>query len=215
MGRIKGRVITALPFSITMSPHTVVQVFGQKKTGGCYEGNLLKIPHFGAIQTKYMPVSWMRFLKYISIITVVLGISVLLGCSDWTDFSNRLMAEVSKGPGTIIRFGDLTDFDWETVYIYGPYHPLDEINRKHGTFLKGEYGLKHVPEGDCLYVFQRDGQTIQATYHPRYKGSCIDMGEMYDRANAVFKVQQEGPGSHPILKWAPHGLVQPDGRSAR
>jgi hypothetical protein len=162
-----------------------------------------------------MPVSWTRFPKYISIITAVLGICVLLGCSDSTDFSHRLTAEVRKGPGTIIRFADLTDFDWETVYIYGPYHPLDEINGKHGTSLKGEYGFDHVPEGDCLYVFQSDGQTIQATYHPRFRGSCIDMGKMYDRANAVFKVQKEGPGSHPILKWVSHGLVQPDGRIDR
>ncbi len=163
-----------------------------------------------------MPASWFKLLKNISIVTAILGVSVLLGCSDSTNFANRLTAEVRKGAGNIVTFVDLTDFDWDTVYVYGPYHPLDKINGKHGSSLKGEFGWSHVSEGDCLYVFEGDGKTIQAAYHPRSKGSCVEILEpgLYNPDNAVFKVQAKVPGSHPILKWAPPGRLQPIGANS-
>ena len=158
---------------------------------------------------------WARCLRYTGIFTAGMVICVLSCCSDDTDFSRKLGVEVSKGPGTTIRFADLTAFDWERVCIYGSYHPLEEINEKHKTSLKGRYGVNHVSEGDCLYVFEGDRKTIAATYHRRYQGSCVTMEKMYDRANAVFTVHIERPGSHPILKRKASGPAHPVGRRAR
>ena len=101
---------------------------------------------------------------------------LLLGCSNSNDFSDALTKAVKTGPGTIIAFGDLTSFEWDSVYVYGPYQPLEEIDKRHGTALKGDslYASDSVSEGDCLYIFTLDGKPVHSTLHPRYLGSCVD-----------------------------------------
>jgi hypothetical protein len=73
----------------------------------------------------------------------VVFIFTLLGCSSGDDFAQRLENELNKGNVTIARFSELTDFEWSSVSVYGPYQSLDAINNKHTIHLSGEY-FSHV-----------------------------------------------------------------------
>lgn len=124
------------------------------------------------------------------------GVCVLVfalqGCSPHNHFADALVSAASKGPGSVVAFRELTEFQWDTVYVYGPYHPLSAVDARHGTDLRrGEIG-SHVPEGQCLYVF-READTIVATlYGPRYCANILNPGT-YSRAGAAFMVQGKGP----------------------
>lgn len=129
----------------------------------------------------------------------LISLILILGCTSGDKFSQNLSKEVSKGHGAKISLQDLTDFNWDKVYVYGPYSPTDEINNKHETNLNYDYD--HVPEGDCLYVFTQNDKLIETSLHKRYRGSCteiIDPG-IFTPSTANFVVQIRAKGSHPIL----------------
>ncbi|MFC1821976.1 hypothetical protein ACFL9T_04660 [Thermodesulfobacteriota bacterium] len=134
-------------------------------------------------------------------ITLILLSYVVAGCTGTDDFSRKLSEEVGRGPGTIIRFAELTKFSWDKVHVYGPYHPLDEINAKHHISLKGEYGFNHVPEGDCLYVFVLEDKTVESIFCPRSKGSCHEILKpgVFTPESAEFEVKVKTSGPHPYL----------------
>lgn len=128
----------------------------------------------------------------------------MAGCSDSDDFARRLKAEIEKGVGTTVEFAALTDFKWTEVYVYGPYYPLDEINRKHKIALQGELGFEHVAEGECLYIFEDQGKTVRAISISRNAVSCSDILDpgVYSNRDAVFKVVQDEGRLSPHLSRA-------------
>ena len=144
--------------------------------------------------------SWMQFVHIFIFMSII---PFLPACTGGEDFSKKLSFELSKGAGTKIVFSELTHFPWDMVYVYGPYHPLEEVNKKHGTTLKGKYGFSHVPEGDCLYLFKYRGNAVKIFFYPRYKGGCegILKPGVFTPETAVFEVDIKTIGSHPYLKW--------------
>lgn len=134
-------------------------------------------------------------------ISILISSLVIMGCSPTDKFSRSLSKEVSKGHGTKISFQELTDFKWDKVHIYGPYSPLDDINKKHGSKLKGKYDFNHVPEGDCLYIFMKSDKLMKTSFLKRYQASCLDIIDpgTYDPNTAVFFVEVRSKGSHPLL----------------
>jgi hypothetical protein len=143
--------------------------------------------------------------KFIRYLIFAWALSCLLFSCSNNDFSSALTKAVEAGRGATIAFRDLTSFEWDTVYVYGPYQSLEQINKKHGTTLKASslYGSDWVPEGDCLYIFTLHGKAVQSAFHPRYLGSCVDIVDpgLYSKEAAVFEVEVKVAGSHPILKW--------------
>ena len=138
-----------------------------------------------------------NMLRIFLLINLGLMILLLVSCTNRTEFSSKLKNEFEKGPGTIVKISDTTGFSWDKLFVYAPYHPLDEINKKHKISLKGrDYWINrsYVSEGDCLYIFESNGETIEATYYPRRKGSCLGILEVdfYTPDTAIFEVQGKG-----------------------
>lgn len=154
--------------------------------------------------------------KFIRNILIVWLLSLLLPSCSNNDFSDALTKAVGEGADTNVVFRDLTSFEWDKVYVYGPYQSLVEINKKHGTTLEANssYASEWVPEGDCLYIFTLDGKPVHNTFHPRFRGSCVDILDpgIYSKEEAVFKVEIKVVGAHPTLQWvrSKHSL-QPQG----
>jgi hypothetical protein len=136
---------------------------------------------------------------------------VLSGCAPSNDFPTRLESELKKEKGTVVKLSELTDFEWTTVYVYGPYQPIEEINKKHKTNLKDEYHLNHVPEGDCLFLFENQGKTVSIITIPRYKGGCFEILEpgVYSKQNAIFEVQKKQESMQPQLTLRSNLRVEP------
>lgn len=143
---------------------------------------------------------------------VLAAFSVALsGCTPINDFSVRLENELKKEKGTVVKFSELTDFEWSTVYVYGPYQSIEVINQKHKSNLKDEYHFNHVPEGDCLFIFESQGKTVRIITIPRYKGGCfeiLDPGQ-YTKQNAVFEVMKKREGLRPQLALRSNHRVDP------
>lgn len=136
----------------------------------------------------------------------------LLSCTpNNNDFSSRLVSELKKEKGTVVKFSELTDFEWTTVYVYGPYQPIEEINKKHKTNLKDEYHLNHVPEGDCLFIFENQGKPVSTVTIPRYKGGCFEILDpgVYSKQNAVFEIMKKPEGPGPQLALRSNHRVEP------
>ena len=98
------------------------------------------------------------------------------------------------GTGTAsVTLADHTDFEWDTVYVYGPYANFTDINQKHGLNLvrHGKYEGDFVTEAECLYVFTLNGRTVRTSFGPRYCDGILEPGVYPSRA-AVFGVHRDG-----------------------
>src|SRR5262245_19606767 len=80
-----------------------------------------------------------------------------------------LWEQVQRGPGTAVDLSQLTPFDWDRVYLFGPYTPSEKIHECVG-FTWSQLG-SFVPgysEGWCLAVFVKDGRGVVHWFeHPR------------------------------------------------
>lgn len=124
---------------------------------------------------------------------ILLAVITLAGCSDKSGFGASLKAAANRGSGSVVAFRDLTKFEWDTVYVYGPYHPLDDINKRHKLNLSAlPYDGNSVSEGECLYLFTLEGKVVEPVFGPRYCGGIIEPG-IYPKDKAVFQVEGTGP----------------------
>jgi len=123
---------------------------------------------------------------------LLLGVALWGGCSS-RDRVQRSLEQTVAGGAVSVTLSDHTDFEWDTVYVYGPYAPFSAINTKHGLNLKrdGKYEGDFVTEAECLYVFTRQGKAVGTSFGPRRCGSILEPG-VYSSREAVFGVRRDG-----------------------
>jgi hypothetical protein len=121
-----------------------------------------------------------------------------------TQFSDALSSAIAKGDGTIVEFRKLTRFEWDKVYIYGPYTSHDHINAKHGTKLRGNnlihsilVGEDEVPENEYVLIFRARSEVAAVVRWPRHCGDfSIERWEnneaAYTPEDAVFRIAPAG-----------------------
>jgi len=143
--------------------------------------------------------------KKMNFYLLLLSVFLLLGCEKVTSggpFIRNLVEEAEKGSNNApIKFSELTDFDWDTVFVYGPYSSLEEINKKHGTDFWSILEPGYLDEGHCIYIFEKEKKTVR-TFKPSRQG--LDCSEIvnqgaFSKENAIFEVRYHG--DHRYLKW--------------
>jgi len=148
---------------------------------------------------------------------------VVFGCKRENDspVSYAIEEKVSHGAGTIIDIAKLTTFEWDKLYIFGPYDNLDSIHDIVGIkFLKvsdipaatiADYNkqdrdrIRYITEGFTFFVFVKKGKVVHYFLHSRRKGDFDhflhsrgkeDSGGHYygpiTPDNAKFKVIEKG-----------------------
>src|SRR5262249_3021890 len=68
---------------------------------------------------------------------ICLGIGVVLAVAGWLYVQDvrahsveRALAEQAKlGPGTVVDFAEIAPFEWDRVYVFGPYTPEEHIQK--------------------------------------------------------------------------------------
>ena len=142
---------------------------------------------------------------------VLTTLAVLVACSSRDSIHKSLEAAVNAGVESIV-LREHTDFEWDTVHVYGPYSPFNEINKKHNLNLrsKGRYEGDFVSEGDCLYVFSLNGQTRRTSFGPRHCGGILKPG-VYSSQDAVFGVKRQGSIWELITLSSSNRLERPSG----
>jgi hypothetical protein len=123
---------------------------------------------------------------------------VLIGCRKYEDKISSVIADkISAGEGTTIDIAKLTSFDWNRLYIFGPYESRDSLQDIVGQRFLGNNELPlGVKEGYTLFVFTRSNKVIHYFNHPRGSGdfSGIDPPKWFTPQNAKFRVYQDGLG---------------------
>jgi len=140
-------------------------------------------------------------------------ILVSVACNHGAEqFSAALSRALMDGSGTIVEFKELTDFEWDKLYVYGPYTSYADINARHGTQLRpGFIGnlayANYVPEGECVLVFRARSQNVAVVRYPRDLGitslETTETNEVvcirYTPRDAIFRVELVGRERLPHL----------------
>jgi len=123
---------------------------------------------------------------------MLIALASLGACSSADSFQRSLEQAARQGAQSI-TLRDHTDFEWDTVHVYGPYASLDRINERHNLSIKrqGRYEGDFVSEGECLYVFSLRGSTVRTSVGPRHCDGILKPGA-YSSIEAVFAIKREG-----------------------
>ena len=125
-------------------------------------------------------------------LTTLLAASLLAGaCSARTPVSDAVRAR-AKIDSRVVLSG-ITDFQWDTVHIFGPYSSQDRVCQAlHAiwTDCKEHVPPQGVHEGAFLTAFSLGGRVVHHEFHPRQNGEyCHDSCALnIPRHEAVFSV---------------------------
>jgi hypothetical protein len=123
----------------------------------------------------------------------------MVGCSQISgsgDLSTRLTEAVKKKRSTkkevFIEMDKLTDFEWDKLYLFGPYTPSSHIEDTLGF----KWRKKEVPEGVTLLIFTLDSRVVATVEHPRNFGdfSYLSTDTGFTPSQAKFLVKAENRG---------------------
>ena len=125
----------------------------------------------------------------------VICLSILLFTSSCGNekktFENKLSNAITKSSNDYSRFKmlDLTDFDWDGLFIFGPYTSQDDIEKALGYKWKSasKTGIESN-DGCCLIIFTKAKRVVQYLMYPRKDGdfSSISSTNMISPEEAVF-----------------------------
>lgn len=136
----------------------------------------------------------------IAIAVLFAAISTIFGRS--SSFSGALAKEGGKGEGTIIRIQELTPFQWERFYVFGPYTPVITIDETLGFSwpVAKNTGID-MNDGFSLLVFVNKKEVVLHVMQPRNKGDFDQdsLSRAFAPDDAVFTVTRRSDGL-PLLR---------------
>jgi hypothetical protein len=104
------------------------------------------------------------------------------------------------GTEDLINLSDIDLFSWDRLYIFGPYVPLDIIQKRlNFKWSPPSYVSVGSNDGVSLLIFVEEDEVVQFVFFPRDLGDFSEAGnrlEGYDRTDAVFKIEGD------IIVWS-------------
>jgi hypothetical protein len=94
--------------------------------------------------------------------------------------------------GTGIKIAGYTKFQWDKLFIFGPYTPVDRIHTQLGYAWKGA-SKTHIETSETfsLLVFVEKARVTRYFICPRYLDfEGLDRGNEFSPANAIFYVKR-------------------------
>lgn len=153
----------------------------------------------------------MRAAPHLLIAVLLLSVAVLLGgCGSNghnnmsekpyrydTSVTQRLGEFQRRGPqGAQLRLDQLTDFEWDDVYLFGEGTPYREIDVAVGAALFGRDG-RYMERGPLL-VFTSGGQVVHAVALVRPAPDIGGSSLKYARESAVLEAHTKDPGPYDL-----------------
>jgi len=134
----------------------------------------------------------MKVCKYFLIIYVTLIISI--SCEDVDPLSIAISKKVLQGEGTIVYIAELTNFDWDNLYIFKPYDNRDIVHETVGIkFLEANELSIGLAESENFFVFVKNNKVITYFIHLRKKGDFSYIANsVFTESNARFIVDRNG-----------------------
>jgi hypothetical protein len=105
-------------------------------------------------------------------------------------FDAYILSELKISDCFPLRLEDITDFEWDRVYIFHPYTPDSEMQRSLG--MKVQFVPNRIQHNDAynLLVFVKDGRIVTAVETALTVAEFhYDETRVFERANADFRVR--------------------------
>ena len=140
----------------------------------------------------------------IRIAIIVCMVAGFMSCEQSrSDFNETLSSMAVKKRGceerVMVSLNKLTDFQWQRVFIFAPYTPVQKIYKSLG--FEWEHAEKtniHMRDDICLLVFVLNNRVVQYFEYPRNYGdfSKIHVKGGFAPSEALFEVvEAEGDES--------------------
>lgn len=130
--------------------------------------------------------------RYIA--AVFLALACLLGCAQ-SPLSER-MGAAARAKGQV-DLAALTDFEWDTVFVFSPYATSDSICKSVGAQWPecARLAPRQVPESEFHLVFVSQGAFVRQVPHSRKNGDFCKAtcALAIPKSEAVFYVQPATP----------------------
>jgi hypothetical protein len=153
-------------------------------------------------------------MRLFKIAVAVLMAACWVACAGRGDseLGQRIASEVERGEGTQLDLAELTSFSWSRLYVFAPHTTEETMAEALGFVWSGASAVGLEERDDVsLLVFVEDGAVAGHLAHRREQGDFADAARpgVYARAEAVFRVQQEGEWQRLVLV-LPGDTAEPD-----
>jgi len=143
-----------------------------------------------------LPVSKNRIIYGLCCIYIICFVCAVLMIDSCTSSKERFMSKLrsaiqdaSKNNVSTFTMVSVTDFTWDTLFIFGPYTPVSEIEKALGFSwpLAKKSGIERN-ETFCLLVFLHKNKVVQYFEYPRRDGdfSSISSTNKITPNTAIF-----------------------------
>ncbi len=141
-------------------------------------------------------------------ILCVLALALVLAACGLTQshpVSEAIAEKVSSDENALIVVAELTDFEWDRLYVFDPYTPKDHIHKKlNQEFLKPWEMDFGVEETETLLVFTNRSKVVDYFFHNRDRGDFAGLKgpDWFTPDTAKFKIDYHavsGSGKWPKM----------------
>ncbi len=98
-----------------------------------------------------------------------------------------------------VAIAQLTGFEWDELFLFGPYMPTDEVCKRLAIApaeCRSVITSESMDDGEMLMVFRHQGRVVHTEMHLRRHGDFTPVPEApYTPKSAVFAVSVEGKGA--------------------
>lgn len=139
-----------------------------------------------------------------SLLAVLLALN-LSGCGDAYRYLKSgevgwaLKKELRDQKSTRVELSKLTKFEWDEVFVFGPYFPASEVFKRlslPAAECAAAIPVESTDDGEMLLVFRLKGKVVHTEIHYRWHGDFTPSPkEPLTPQTAVFAVVAAGKGS--------------------
>lgn len=132
----------------------------------------------------------------------ILVVLSLTGCGDIFQYLKSgdvgwaLKKEIRDKHSARVEVAKLTDFEWDELFLFGPYQPTNEIcKRLELSALECEAVItaESTDDGEMLMVFRLQKKVVYTEMHIRFHGDFTPApNEPFTPQTAIFSVTVEG-----------------------
>lgn len=139
----------------------------------------------------------------------------LVACTKTNDGFIEAFERSTQAAGTsenaVVTISSVTDFDWEKLYVFAPYTPIQRIHTQLG-FKWVEAEKTHIDSLDTfhLLVFVKNDSVVRHYKLPRRIGDFdgLEIRDMFTPGNDSFEVKPFGSNNPNRFKFIPKQAPQ-------